>query len=45
LNRNVPNWQGEAALLYQWACPAIPEEVGAISATEDNPGVSVVIHE
>lgn len=35
----------EAGLLYQWAGPVIPEGVGAISATEDNPGVRVVIHE
>ncbi len=35
----------EAGLLYQWAGPAIPDGVGAISATEDNPGVRIVIHE
>lgn len=35
----------EAGLLYQWAGPVISEGVGAINATEDNPGVRVVIHE
>jgi len=35
----------EAGLLYTWAGPAMPEEVGAINSTEDNPGVRVVIHE
>lgn len=35
----------EAGLLYQWVGPAMPEGVGAINATEDNPGVRVVIHE
>ena len=35
----------EAALLYTWAGPAMPEGVGTINSTEDNPGVRVVIHE
>lgn len=35
----------EAGLLYTWAGPAMPEGVGVINATEDNPGVRVVIHE
>lgn len=35
----------EAGLLYSWAGPAMPEGVGAINSTADNPGVRVVIHD
>ncbi len=35
----------EAGLLYQWAGPVIPEGVGAINTTEDNPGIRVVIRD
>ncbi len=35
----------EAGLLYNWAGPTMPEGVGALNSTADNPGVRVVIHE
>lgn len=35
----------EMAQLYNWAGPAIPDDVGAINATDDNPGIRVVIHD
>ncbi len=35
----------EAGLLYQWAGPALPEGVGALNTTYDNPGVRIVIHD
>lgn len=35
----------EAGLLYNWASPAMPEGVGALNSTADNPGVRVVVHD
>lgn len=35
----------DAGKLYLWAGPVIPEGVGAINTSEDNPGIRVVIHE
>lgn len=35
----------EAGLLYSWAGPAMPEGVNALNASDDNPGIRVVIHE
>lgn len=35
----------EMAQLYTWAGPALPEGVGTINATDENPGIRVVIHE
>lgn len=35
----------EMALLYNWAGPAIPGDLGALNTTADNPGVRVVVHE
>lgn len=35
----------DAAKLYVWAGPVIPDGVGAINSTEDNPGIRVVIHD
>ncbi|MBI2020664.1 L,D-transpeptidase [Candidatus Daviesbacteria bacterium] len=34
----------EAGLLYQWAGPAMPEGMNALNASDNNPGVRVVIH-
>ncbi|MBI2049443.1 L,D-transpeptidase [Candidatus Roizmanbacteria bacterium] len=35
----------EAGLLYSWAGPAMLGDVGALNATDDNPGVKVVVHD
>lgn len=35
----------DAEQVYNWAGPAIADNVGAISSSEENPGVRVVIHE
>lgn len=35
----------DAGRLYNWAGPVIPEGVGAINSTDNNPGIRVVIHE
>lgn len=34
----------EAEKLYYWAGPVIPEGVGAINSTSENPGIKIVIH-
>ena len=35
----------EAGLLYNWAGPAMPEGLGALNVTTDNPGVRIIIHD
>ncbi|MBI4079456.1 MAG: L,D-transpeptidase [Candidatus Levybacteria bacterium] len=35
----------EVGLLYNWAGPTIPAGANALTATEDNPGTKVVIHD
>lgn len=35
----------EAGLLYSWAGPAMPEGLGALNVTTDNPGVRIIIHD
>jgi len=35
----------EMALIYNWAGPVMPSDVGALNATDDNPGVRIVIHD
>lgn len=35
----------EAGLLYAWAGPSMPDGVNALTVTNDNPGIKVVIHE
>lgn len=40
VNLSIPN----AEAIYNWAGPAIPDNVGAINTTNDNPGIRVVVH-
>lgn len=35
----------EAGIIYNWAGPAIPVNVGAINSSQENPGVRVVVHD
>lgn len=35
----------DAEQIYNWAGPSMPENVGSVRATPDNPGVRVVVHE
>lgn len=35
----------EAALLYNWAGPAMSAGIGTLNATTDNPGIRIVIHD
>ncbi|MBI2009608.1 MAG: L,D-transpeptidase [Candidatus Chisholmbacteria bacterium] len=41
VNLRIP----DAEQLYNWAGPSMPEGLGALSSSSDNPGVRVVVHD
>lgn len=41
VNLRIP----DAEKIYNWAGPAMPDGIGAVNATNDNPGVRVVVHD